>query len=337
MTDTLPASTPVADEPSPAFDGPPKRRLVDVLAYENERLVEGLGNIQANLAESVAFNGEVLQEFGEVEREFDSLAADSRRISEEIDSLTNIVVESKDNTETMNELVKNITKLLQVIVNISERTNLLALNATIEAARAGTAGKGFSVVANEVKNLSNQTKSAAEDITKAVEEINSQSLRVTESMDNSAEMCEDIRTIISEFDTRLHATNAANQRAMNKIYSTKDMIFMVLAKLDHVIWKTNTYRSVLHREQMFDFVDHHSCRLGKWYTTGEGRTGFGHVNSYRELERPHSVVHNGTKRVFEMLDYDENDCEELEAALKVMEEGSDGVFRVLDRMLSEKR
>ena len=227
--------------------------------------------------------------------------------------------------------------MLQVIVNISERTNLLALNATIEAARAGTAGKGFSVVANEVKNLSNQTKSAAEDITKAVEEINSQSLRVTESMDNSAEMCEDIRTIISEFDTRLHATNAANQRAMNKIYSTKDMIFMVLAKLDHVIWKTNTYRSVLHREQMFDFVDHHSCRLGKWYTTGEGRTGFGHVNSYRELERPHSVVHNGTKRVFEMLDYDENDCEELEAALKVMEEGSDGVFRVLDRMLSEKR
>ena len=107
MTDTLPASTPVADEPSPAFDGPPKRRLVDVLAYENERLVEGLGNIQANLAESVAFNGEVLQEFGEVEREFDSLAADSRRISEEIDSLTNIVVESKDNTETMNELVNN--------------------------------------------------------------------------------------------------------------------------------------------------------------------------------------------------------------------------------------
>ena len=164
MTDTLPASTPVADEPSPAFDGPPKRRLVDVLAYENERLVEGLGNIQANLAESVAFNGEVLQEFGEVEREFDSLAADSRRISEEIDSLTNIVVESKDNTETMNELVKNITKLLQVIVNISERTNLLALNATIEAARAGTAGKGFSVVAQEVRELAQRSAAQAREI-----------------------------------------------------------------------------------------------------------------------------------------------------------------------------
>lgn len=316
--------------------GPPKRRLVDVLEYENERLVEGLTNIQSNLVESVAFNGEVLQEFEQVERDFDSLAADSRRIAEEVVHLTQTVVESKQTTETMNDLVKNITRLLQVIVNISERTNLLALNATIEAARAGSAGKGFSVVANEVKNLSNQTKAAAEDITEAVEQINSQSRLVTESMDSSSELCEDIRTIISEFDGRLHATNDANQRAMHKIYNTKDRIFMVLAKLDHVIWKTNTYKSVLQRQEAFNFVDHHNCRLGKWYTTGEGREGFGHVPSYRELDQPHSVVHNGTKRVFDLLDYDENDCEEIEAALKVMEEGSDGVFRILDRMLSEK-
>ncbi|MCP3937482.1 MAG: chemotaxis protein [Actinomycetia bacterium] len=315
---------------------PPTRRLVDLLEYENQRLIAGLTNIQTNLVESVEFNAEVLEEFGQVERDFDGLAADSKRIAQEVIRLTQTVVDSKQSTATMNDLVENITRLLAVIVNISERTNLLALNATIEAARAGKAGRGFSVVANEVKNLSNQTKRAAEDITSAVDEINSQSRCVTESMDSSANLCQEIQGIISEFDTRLHTTNSANQRAMHRIFGTKDRIFMVLAKLDHVIWKVNTYLSVINRKEAFTFVDHHNCRLGKWYEQGEGRSGFGHLSSYRELEKPHSIVHNGTRQVFDLFDYDENNCDDVEAALRVMEDGSDGVFRVLDRMLHDK-
>jgi hypothetical protein len=48
-------------------------------------------------------------------------------------------------------------------------------------------------------------------------------------------------------------------------------VFMSLAKLDHVLWKVNTYLSVSKGEPAFDFVDHHNCRLGKWYYEGEGK------------------------------------------------------------------
>ena len=69
----------------------------------------------------------------------------------------------------------DIGNVIQVISSIAEQTNLLALNATIEAARAGESGKGFAVVANEVKELAKQTAKATHEITKKIENIQSDS------------------------------------------------------------------------------------------------------------------------------------------------------------------
>jgi len=71
----------------------------------------------------------------------------------------------------MSDATGEIRAVVGLIAEIAEQTNLLALNATIEAARAGEAGKGFAVVASEVKSLSNQTRTATEDIAKRIEAV----------------------------------------------------------------------------------------------------------------------------------------------------------------------
>lgn len=310
--------------------------LPKLLELENEQLKKGLVDIQGNLAESAQINDDSLKDFDLIENDFANLLSDSGTITQQMSKLTELVANSKNRTQIMADLVDNINILLEKIVGISNQTNLLGLNATIEAARAGEAGKGFGVVAGEVKALSAQTKKTAEDITVVMEKINKESQDFSDSMGESSQGCEEIKTIIDQFDLKLNETSTANQRSIQRVSRNNDRNFTSLAKIDHILWKVNTYLSVIKQEKTMPFVDHKNCRLGKWYVEGEGKTRFSKLSSYSSLDHPHSVVHSGTKKVFDLIDSKSGVTIDLEKAIKEMESGSDAVFEALDRMLKEK-
>ncbi|WP_119168958.1 methyl-accepting chemotaxis protein [Algihabitans albus] len=114
---------------------------------------------------------------------------------------------------------QKIGDVVSLITDIAEQTNLLALNATIEAARAGEAGKGFAVVASEVKNLASQTAKATEQISRDIDAIQSQTSATVGSIDVIGQRIGSISEIATAVATAVEEQSAATQEISRNVQS----------------------------------------------------------------------------------------------------------------------
>lgn len=152
--------------------------LVDAVSGATE---QASNNVQAVAAASEQMTASIQEISGQVGR----ASTITRTAVEEIDSASGTV-------GTVVSSAKSVGDVVDLINDIAEQTNLLALNATIEAARAGEAGKGFAVVASEVKALANQTSSATEEITGQINTMRQASENAAAAMKNITERIREI-------------------------------------------------------------------------------------------------------------------------------------------------
>ena len=124
-------------------------------------------------------------------------------------SATSDSVDAKQTVSDLSEVSSRIDEVVQLIGQIADQTNLLALNATIEAARAGDAGRGFGVVANEVKDLAQQTAEGTHQITEQIQAIQKETKRAVIAIANVATTilkADDIQHVIADAVARQDTT-----------------------------------------------------------------------------------------------------------------------------------
>ena len=117
--------------------------------------------------------------------------------------LTTQVQQSADAMHRLNEDSKNISAVLTVINGLADQTNLLALNAAIEAARAGEAGRGFAVVADEVRNLAHRTQESTSQIEDLIDSLQKGSGNAVAMMDNSRTLADSTLELVQEAHNEL--------------------------------------------------------------------------------------------------------------------------------------
>ena len=315
----------------------PKENKADLLMkMQNSHLKANIVDIQGNMAESISASKESLKKANGQVESFDRIGDKTNQIVTKLEHLSELSVNSVDTVNGLSQRTDEITSILALIKDISDQTNLLALNAAIEAARAGEHGRGFAVVADEVRKLADRTD-------KAVSEINISLQSMKQDVDSMSEQFNEIQEGVTGSNELVHVVQECiigdsdvMRDSFEGISFTNDRVFMSLAKLDHVLWKINTYYSAITQEEQFKFVDHHNCRLGKWYYEGDGKENFSKTSHYSKLENPHATVHNGTHKVFDLMVGDDVNIHSLAEAFKEMEKGSDEVFSTLDAILHDK-
>ena len=265
--------------------------------------------------------------------ESDASRKASETITDNLNRMFGRIQETSVSVDGLMQLAGQIGGIVQLIRDIADQTNLLALNAAIEAARAGEQGRGFAVVADEVRNLAERTSSATAEIAGLVGDIQNETRQAKTSMDIGAE---DINRYSGESGEAMRGMErlmTLSSRMEQAITGSALLANVELANIEELSLKLEVYKVLMgtSNTRPDELPDASDCRLGQWYYDGEGREYFASLPGYRQMEIPHQAVHDNAREA--VTCYYAGDFTGALKALTAMEQANLTVMAGMEQIL----
>jgi hypothetical protein len=277
--------------------------------------------MKAGTSRAVLTSSSVGDTLGIIARMADNLEDFSRRLNESSESVSHL-----------DQRIGEIDGIVHLINEIAVQTNLLALNAAIEAARAGEAGRGFAVVADEVRKLAERTRGATNEISDLVHSVQDEAHQVRARIYIAPEQTAGFEHDGHDAHDGMKVLMDQSKTMMETIAGGALRSFVETAKIDHLVFKLEIYKVFmgLSDKQADAFASHTTCRLGHWYYEGDGGHCFSGLPGFKELESPHVAVHRHGQEA--VRQYRSGNMQDALPALQAMEKASMEVIHHLETL-----